>query len=313
MNKSSLMTNYGYCCINMQLRQQKPSITTNRSMIKRTFVAKGMDYASELIVQNCKDLRTIIKWNEANGLKLYRMSSDIMPWMSEYNISDLKDFKIIRTILEDCGDLAREYGQRITFHPGPFDVLASLNENVVTKSIADLNKHGEIFDLMGLPRTPYAAINIHINTTQGGKEESMQRFVDAFNELDPSVKSRLVVENDDKQKQYAVEDLYMGIYSKVGIPITFDYHHHWCHPGELTQEEALKMASTTWPKDVKQLCHYSSCKQIHEDASVMARAHADYIYEHINTYGLNLDIELEAKAKELAVQKYVKQFASQLV
>mgnify|MGYP000436225274 CR=1 FL=1 len=118
---------------------------------------------------------------------------------------------------------------------------------------------------------------------------------------------------EDEIKQYAVEDLYMGIYSKVGIPITFDYHHHWCHPGELTQEEALKMASTTWPKDVKQLCHYSSCKQIHEDASVMARAHADYIYEHINTYGLNLDIELEAKAKELAVQKYVKQFASQLV
>ena len=101
MNKSSHMTNYGYCCINMQLRQQKPSITTNRSMIKRTFEAKGMDYASELIVQNVRDLREIIKWNEANGIKLYRLSSDIMPWMSEYNISDLKDFRIIRTILED--------------------------------------------------------------------------------------------------------------------------------------------------------------------------------------------------------------------
>ena len=251
--KNKNMTNYGYCCINMQLRKQKPSVTTNRSMIKRTFEVKGPDYASELIVQNVRDLREIIKWNHANGIKLYRLSSDIMPWMSEYNISDLKDFRIIRTILEDCGDLAREYGQRLTFHPGPFDV-------------------------------------------------------DNFHLLDPSVKSRLVVENDDKQKQYAVEDLYQGIHSKIGIPITFDYHHHWCHPGELTQEEALKMASTTWPKGIKQLCHYSSCKQIHEDASVMARAHADYIYEHINTYGLDLDIELEAKAKELAVQKYVKQF-----
>ena len=305
-------TNYGYCCINMELREQKPSVTTNRSMIKRTFVAKGMDYASELIVENVKDLRTIIKWNEANGLKLYRMSSDIMPWMSEYNISDLKDFKTIKAILEDCGDLAREYGQRITFHPGPFNVLASKNPNVVTKSIKDLNKHGEIMDIMGLPRTPYAAINIHVNTTQGGKEECMQRFVDAFHELDASVRKRLVVENDDKQKQYATEDLYMGIYNKIGIPITFDYHHHWCHPGELTQEEALKLASTTWG-DVKQLCHYSSCKQIHEDATVMARAHADYIYEFIDDYGLKLDIELEAKAKDRAVQKYVKQFATQLV
>ena len=67
------------------------------------------------------------------------------------------------------------------------------------------------------------------------------------------------------------------------------------------------------PKEIKQLCHYSSCKQIHEDATVMARAHADYIYEFIDDYGLSLDIELEAKAKERAVQKYVKQFATQLV
>lgn len=304
---------YGYCCINMQLRGQKPSITTNRSMIKRTFQAKGPDYASELIVQNVRDLREIIKWNEANGIKLYRMSSDIMPWMSEYNISDLKDFKIIRTILEDCGDLAREYGQRITFHPGSFDVLASLNENVVKKTIRDLNQHGEIMDLMGLPRTPYAAINIHVNTTQGGKEETMQRFVDNFHLLDASVRTRLVVENDDKPKQYAVEDLYQGIYSKIGVPITFDYHHHWCHPGELTQEEALKMAAATWPKGITQLCHYSSAKQVYEDSTVMNRAHADYIYDRIDNYGLDLDIELEAKAKEKAVQQYVKQFAQATV
>ena len=301
-------TNYGYCCINMALREQKPSITTNRSMIKRTFVAKGMDYASELIVENVKDLRKIIKWNEANGLKLYRMSSDIMPWMSEYNISDLKDFKTIKTILEDCGDLAREYGQRITFHPGPFDVLASKNPNVVTKSIKDLNKHGEIFDLMGLPRTPYAAINIHVNTTQDGKDVALQRFVDNFCLLSPGTRSRLVVENDDKESQYTTEDLYEGVFSKVGVPITFDYHHHWCHPGALSQEEALKLAAKSWPKGIKQLVHYSSCQQLHEDETqTNKRAHSDYIYEHIETYGLSLDIELEAKAKELALQRYVKQ------
>ena len=73
--KNKNMTNYGYCCINMQLRKQKPSVTTNRSMIKRTFEAKGPDYASELIVQNVRDLREIIKWNHANGIKLYRLSS----------------------------------------------------------------------------------------------------------------------------------------------------------------------------------------------------------------------------------------------
>jgi len=279
-----------------------------RSMIKRTFMEKGIAYASQLALANVRDLIEIVKWNEKKGIKLYRMSSDMFPWMSEYELKDLPDYKKISTLLKGVGNLASKYGQRLTFHPGPFDVLASANPNVVTKTIRDLNQHGEIMDLIGLPRTQYAAINIHVNTTQGGKEASMQRFVENFELLDDSVKSRLVVENDDKEKQYATEDLYEGIYKTIGVPITFDYHHHWCHPGSLTQEEALKLASTTWG-DVKQLVHFSSCRTIHEDASqTNKRAHADYVYDFIDSYGLALDVEIEAKAKELATLKYINDF-----
>ena len=96
----------------------------------------------------------------------------------------------------------------------------------------------------------------------------------------------------------------------IGIPITFDYHHHWCHPGILTQKEALRLAASTWG-NTKQLVHFSSCQQLHEDSTqTNKRAHADYIYERINDHGLSLDVEIEAKAKELAVQQYVKQFLS---
>lgn len=302
-----MATQYGYCCINMTLKEES-NIYIGRSMIKRTFLEKGISYAAELAEANVRDMIELIKWNEKHGIKLYRMSSDMFPWMSEYEFSDLPNYAKISTLLKGAGALAQKYGQRLTFHPGPFDVLASLNPNVVTKTIKDLNKHGELMDLMGLPRTPYAAINIHVNTTQGGKEEALQRFTDNFELLDDSVKTRLVVENDDKEKQYTTEDLYEGVYSKIGVPITFDYHHHWCHPGKLTQEEALKLAAKTWG-DTKQLVHFSSCKTIHEDASqTNKRAHADYIYEFINDYGLDLDVEIEAKAKELAVQKYMKQF-----
>ena len=304
-------TNYGYCCINMTLKAESNTYI-GRSMIKRTFQEKGINYASQLALANVRDLIEIIKWNERNSIKLYRMSSDMFPWMSEYELKDLPDYKKIATLLKGVGNLAKKYGQRLTFHPGPFDVLASANQNVVTKTIRDLNQHGEIMDLIGLPRTPYAAINIHVNTTQGGKEEAMQRFVDNFHLLDASVRTRLVVENDDKEKQYAVEDLYQGIYSKIGVPITFDYHHHWCHPGQLTQEEALKIASTTWG-DTKQLVHFSSCQQLHENAEqTNKRAHADYIYEFINDYGLKLDVEIEAKAKELATLKYINEFVNKL-
>jgi len=291
----------------MTLKKER-GVYIGRGMIKRTFAAKGIKYAGELAEANIRDMIEIIKWNEAKGLKMYRMSSDMFPWMSEYELKDLPNYKKICTLLQGAGNLAAKYGQRLTFHPGPFNVLASLNENVVKKTVRELNQHAEVMDLMGLPRTPYAAMNIHLNTTQGGKEEAMQRFVDNFYELSASARKRLVIENDDKEKQYTVEDLYKGVHSKIGIPITFDYHHHWCHPGELTQEEALKLASTTWG-DVKQLVHFSSCKMIHEDTTqTNKRAHSDYIYEFINDYGLDIDVEVEAKAKELAVQKYMKQF-----
>lgn len=303
-------TNFGYCCINLELGKQK--VTTNRSMVKRTFEAKGIEYASELALQNVRDLARIISWNHQHGVKLYRMSSDIFPWMSEYELKDLPDYERISNILKGAGKIAKTTGQRITFHPGHFCVIASTNQDVVTKSIKDLNQHGEIMDLMDLPRTPYAAINIHVNTTQGGKDVAIERFAANFQLLDESVRTRLVVENDDKQSQYTVEDL-AELHGMIGTPVTFDYHHHWCHPGSLTQEEALKLAATTWPSDVKQLCHYSSAKCVYEDESVMNRAHADYIYDHINDYGLALDIELEAKAKEQAWHRYMKQFAYETV
>lgn len=303
------MTNYGYCCINMTLA--KDGVTIGRGMIKKTYNAKGIEYAGQLAEQNIRDMIKIIEWNKDNGIKLYRMSSDMFPWMSEYELKDLPNYDVISKLLLVAGQLSQEYDQRLTFHPGPFSVLASINEKVVKKTIKDLNQHGEIMDLMGLPRTPHAAINIHVNTTAPNKEDAMTRFCANFWLLNPAARTRLVVENDDKEKQYAVEDLHGTIYAKIGIPITFDYHHHWCHPGELTQEEALKLAATTW-RNAKQLVHFSSCKQIHEDASqTNKRAHADYIYEFIDDYGLDLDVEIEAKAKELATQaymKYMKQF-----
>jgi UV DNA damage endonuclease len=296
--------NLGYCCINMTLQKER-KVTIGRGMIKKTFTERGIKYASELALANVKDMVEIIKWNHANGFTLYRMSSDMFPWCSEYQLKDLPDYDKICNVLKGAGTLAKQYGQRLTFHPGPFSVLASANPDVVAKTIIDLNTHGEIMDLIGLPRTPYAAINIHVNTTAPNKEDAMARFCANFALLDDSAKSRLVVENDDKESQYTVEDLYEHVYSVIGTPITFDYHHHWCHPGILSQQEALRLASMSWPKTVKQLVHFSSCKTIHEDATqTNKRAHADYIYDHINDYGLDLDVEIEAKAKELAVSRY---------
>ena len=71
--------NLGYACINMELsnRKGKDKITTNRSMIKKTFHDKGVDYASELVLQNVSDLCEIIKWNEQNNINKMLLKKDL--------------------------------------------------------------------------------------------------------------------------------------------------------------------------------------------------------------------------------------------
>ena len=294
----------GYACINIHLRKQ--GIRINRKMIKKTFTEHGIKYASELALQNAKDLVEIIKWNHANGIKLFRMSSGIFPWMSEYEISDLPDYTKISNILKGAGTLAKSYNQRLSFHPGPFVVLASPSPSVVDNSIKELNQHAETMDLMGLPQSNYAKINIHVGGAYGDKIAAMARFCKSFKRLTPSAQSRLTIENDDRASMYSVVDLYHGIHKVIGIPIVFDYHHHQFCTGDLSEKAALHLASTTWPDRIKQCVHYSESKALHENnPKIKPQAHSDYIHDRINSWDLPLDIMVESKAKELSIQDYM--------
>mgnify|MGYP000324099097 CR=1 FL=1 len=194
----------GYACINTVLR--KDGIHTSRKMIKRTFQAKGIEYASELAVKNIKDLIEIIKWNHKNGCKLYRMSSNIFPWQSEYEYSDLPDFDKIKALLKGAGTLAKKYDQRLSFHPGPFTILASPKPGVVEKAIKELNQHSQIMDMMGLSTTVYNKINIHVGGAYGDKKATLKRWIKSYYLLDDSTQKRLTIENDDKANMYSVKE-----------------------------------------------------------------------------------------------------------
>ena len=296
----------GYACINMTLSASKPKITTNRSMIKKTFKEKGLDYAGELGLKNARDLFHILKWNNENGIKLFRLSSEFFPWASEYSFEELPQFNRIKTILAGCGQYAKANGIRITSHPGPFNVLVSPRPHVVENTITDLEIHGKIFDMMGLSKTRFNNINIHCNGVYGDKQSAMDRFIQNFKRLSPSVRNRLTVENDDKASMYSVLDL-MYIHKHTGIPIVFDYHHHQFCTGGLSEEEALKLAATTWPKGIKQEVHYSESKALHENnPKEKPQAHSIYINSLPNTYGLDVDVMVEAKGKELAILPFIK-------
>jgi UV DNA damage endonuclease len=297
--------NLGYACINMTLGAQTPRITTNRSMVKKTFNERGIVYASELALENVRDLFEIIKWNVKNNIKIFRISSDIFPWGSEYNLEDLPDYNKISNILKGCGVYAKQNGLRIGSHPGPFNVLVSPNPKVVENTFKDLELHGKVFDLLGLELSPYNKINIHCNGVYGDKIAAMDRFCENFMKLSDSVRKRLTVENDDKASMYSVKDL-MYIHNKINIPIVFDYHHHMFCTGDLSEEEALRLAASTWG-DITPVVHYSESKALHEENSkIKPQAHSDYIKSLPNTYGLNVDIMLECKAKELAILPFIK-------
>ena len=300
------MSNLGYACINTVLNTLPKSrrVTTNRSMVKRTFKERGLPYASELALQNCKDLLTVLKWNHANGIHFFRLSSDLFPWSSEYNISDLPDYDDICLALQEAGDFAHDNGHRITTHPGPFNVLGSPKEDVVTKTIKELNTHSEIFDMMGLPDSPYAKINIHVGGTYGGDfAGTAERWCRNFFKLSVNCQNRLTVENDDKASMWSTRHLYDYIHKVIHIPIVFDYHHHKFCTGGQTEQEALELAMSTW-HGVTPVVHYSQDRSVeHNDPKIRPQAHSDSYWTAIETYGHNIDVMLECKHKEQGLFK----------
>jgi UV DNA damage endonuclease len=279
-------------------------ITTNRTMIKRTFQEKGIEYASSLALLNILDLQKVLEWNVQHGINFFRLSSNVFPWASEYQLHDMPDYEAIYEACERSGNYIRQHGIRITSHPGPFNKLASPKERVFENTKRDLEIHGEFFDMLGLPRDHYAKINIHVGAAYGNKPVALDTFARNFERLPVSVTSRLTVENDDRQSLYSTQELYDGI--------VFDYHHHGFCTGDLTEKQALELAISTWG-DIKPVVHYSESRaEEKKDAKIRPHAHSDYVNGPVDDYGYDLDVMIEAKAKELALFKLKKNDAESL-
>jgi len=297
--------NYGYACINETLK--KEGITTNRSLKKATLDKKGTEYCSDLAVQNIRDLEKILKWNVENDILLFRMSSNMIPWGNKVDWFNFKDFDEIKETLARCGEYAKANNMRLTMHPGQYCILTSPHQHVIDNSVSDLKMHSDIMDLMGLSLTPYNKINIHMGAAYGDKPTAVKTFIKNFKTLPDNIKARLTIENDDKGTMYSTKELYEMVYQEIGIPIVFDFHHHRFCMGGQTEEEALKLAKTTW-KDIIPAVHYSESKSINENLKVKPQAHSDYIFNKIELYGLEVDVMIEAKMKEMTVKKYKEQF-----
>ena len=325
------MIRTGYACINMELGQQ--GIRTGRSLIDRKFKQGGLQLASDIALANAQDLITILKWNEAHNIRLFRLGSELFPRWNHYELHDLPGIAEIAAHLRAAGDYAKAHNHRITTHPGPFHILGSPDAVVVDNSIVSLERHSELFDLMGFAPSFENKINIHVGATYNDKPGTIARWLHNWDRLSDSLKARLVIENDDKASMYSVRELYEMLHQEIAIPITFDYWHHTFNTGDLSEQEAFFLARETWDRhNVTQCTHYSESrrreaqiliermfahhnismedlpkwptfhKQYKEFTKIREAAHADYILTTPNTYGVDsLDIMVEAKAKEQAL------------
>ncbi len=291
---------FGYACLNTTLGEQGGF----RSMIKKTWLEKGLPHASQIGVSNSERLCGIISWNNRYGVKVYRMSSTMFPWASEYRYDQLPDWSEIRKNLERAASLAAKGGQRLSFHPGQFNCLTSSNEKVVQNCLRDLKIHGELMDIMGLPRSPAAKINIHLGGSFGNKSAAIDQWCRNFERIPESVRTRLTLENDDKPSCFSVVDL-KQVSDRTGCPIVFDFHHHKFCNGGLSEGDALLLAITTWPEGVIPCTHYSE-SATKEGKKVNPTSHSDLVYDKIPDYGQTFDCVIEAKMKEIAVFKQLR-------
>ena len=217
-----------------------------------------------------------------------------------YRMEQLPDGDRILATLETCRRFALDRQIRLSFHPDQFVVLSSPHPQVIANSMQELEYQGWLAEVVGAD-----VINIHVGGVYGDKHAALQRFGEVYHRLSDAVKSRLTLENDDVS--YTPEDL-LPFCRQHGIALVYDVHHHRCNPDRLTIEEATDQAGATWDAlGREQFCHISSPKAGWE--STTPRPHADYIDIHdlpACWLGRQMTVDVEAKAKELAVIRLMK-------
>ena len=299
-----MIRNIGYACVNLTMNQglkKKDQITTSRTLRMSNF---SLDRVGELALQNSKDLVKIMEWNRDNGIKMFRVSSEIFPFMDHpdlgYSLDDLsrEHHTDIVSELVEAGSIAREAGIRLSCHPGPYTCLASPNIDIVRKSIASLEMHSLIGDLLGC--LDEFAINIHMGGVYEGKHETAARFLANFSKLPDRIKKRLTLENDDKTSMWSMTDLFKQVAKYCTVKLVLDIHHHrFCHHESL--QEAADMAFSTW----QGFCEVPKVHYSESAPNKKPQAHSDFIKERIPDLGDTVyDVMIEAKAKDLALIEY---------
>ena len=300
----------GLCCLNMTLRSQNPSIFCSRKMIIRTIRQKGIIVLKQKIIENLHDLYKLIMWNESHGIRVLRISSGLFPHYSNPRVVDY-DMEFADKLLKKIGEVARNLGHRLTFHPGQYNVVGTPNEKTFQQTIRNLSYHAEVLDRMDMGSD--SVMVVHGGGMYGDKEETKKRWCKNYMRLPKAIRKRLVLENCEKC--FSIKDC-LDVAAIINIPIVFDTHHYECyklmHPTEDFKPagEYISDILKTWKnRGIKPKFHVS------EQGTGRCGHHSDYIdiipdylLEIPEKYNVNIDIMIEAKKKELAIFELYKTY-----
>ncbi|MGA2256630.1 MAG: UV DNA damage repair endonuclease UvsE [Thermoguttaceae bacterium] len=253
---------------------------------------------SRLCMENADALLVALRFCADNGIGCFRINSQILPIKTHptcgYEIDDLPEGDEIVRRFQECGQFVRKHKLRTCFHPDQFVVLNSPRHDVVEKSVHELEYQAEVAEWVGAD-----VVNIHGGGAYGDKQTALAAFARNLKLLSHRARSRLTVENDDKT--YTPADL-LPICKAEGLPLVYDVHHHRCNPDGMSVQQATKKALATWNREP--MFHISS--PIQGWNGPKSERHHDFI--DVNDFPESwrrkrITVEVEAKAKEVAVEK----------
>ena len=292
------MLRFGLCCIfrdePIRFRQ-----TTAKALLALA-EKERLHKLSALCLENANSLVTALEAVHRFGIGAFRVSSQFLPRYTHpvvgYTLDALPDFASIAASLEKVNQLREQWDLRLSFHPDQFVLLSSPSAEVTRKSIAELDYQAMLAEKIGAD-----VVNIHAGGVYGDKQAALKRLRENFQYLPERVRSRLTLENDDVS--YTVDDL-LPICRELDLPLVYDVHHHRCNRDRLTVQEATDASIQTWQaaRRGEAYFHLSSPKNGWQSNDPKPHAEmidmTDFPEEWI---GLDVTIDIEAKAKELAV------------
>jgi len=291
--------NIGYACLTYDV----PGTKLRTCMMKNA----APDVLRSLIQSNLAALNNILDYNLQNGIKLFRISSDTIPFGS-HPVNTLKWWDEFHNQLQELGHKALTQGIRLSMHPGQYTVLNSPDPAVVERAVEDLRYHGRFLDALGLGAEH--KIILHVGGIYGDKPAAVKRFIQQYRSLDPHIHRRLVIENDDRQ--YSIADV-LSICETEAIPVVFDNLHHQVNSDNSRSEmEWIAACKSSWKAgDGPQKLHYSQ-----QDHSKRAGSHsatidvAGFLQFYARLPARDVDIMLEVKDKNLSAIKCITAIAA---